>query len=179
MKELLDAGELAGPRLFVAGPIFTAPGGHPTSGGRDPNPAGVGGPMAFQSNDPDEIRREIRLLASQGADGIKAVLHGTVSTEGDGLPTLSNESFEALVDEARSLDLWVAVHVGPEGETRQATSAGVTTIEHGVRHGNVVDPETVRALLEDAGVPPMDVLLAATRNGGRALGLGHVVVDRR
>src|SRR5690606_25833403 len=52
-RRALAAGDIAGPRLFVAGPIFTAPGGHPAYGGRDPNASGFGGPMTFQSDDPD------------------------------------------------------------------------------------------------------------------------------
>jgi imidazolonepropionase-like amidohydrolase len=216
VKRRLDAGEIAGPRLFVAGPIFTAPGGHPTRGGRDPNPSGIGGSMTFQSNDPAAIRAEIARLASQGVDGIKAVLHGNVSEGGRRvLPTLSDATFEALVAEAKRHDLWIAVHVGPSHQTGQAARAGVTTVEHGVRHGNRIDEASLQALVDNsvvyvatlgqepdghlaipalyaagvvlgvgtdmddyhdelgrlatAGVPPAEVLIAATRNGARAL----------
>jgi enamidase len=217
VKRLLEARELAGPRLFVAGPIFTAPGGHPAYGGRDPNPGGVGGPMTFQSDDAAAVRAEIALLASQGVDGIKAVLHRSVSDDGQlALPTLSDATLQALVAEAKARDLWVAVHVGgPAQQTAQAAQAGVTTVEHGIRHGNGVDEATLQVLVENevvyvptlgqepdghlaipalhaagvllgvgtdeddhhdelgrlaaAGVPAADVLIAATRNGARAL----------
>jgi len=228
VKHMLDARELAGPRLFVAGPIFTAPGGHPAYGGRDPNPSGVGGLMTFQSNDPEAVRAEVSRLAALGVDGIKAVLHGSVSADGQRvLPTLSDATFEALVDEARKHDLWVAVHVGPAHQTAQAARAGVTTVEHGIRSGHSVDDATVEALVDNgvvyvatlghepdghlaiptlyaagvllgvgtdevggdedgagidesdyhdelgrlaaAGVPPAEVLIAATRNSARAL----------
>lgn len=216
IKRLLAARELAGPRLFVAGPIFTAPGGHPAYGGRDPNASGVGGAMAFQSDDPSAVRAEVARLASQGVDGIKAVLHGSVSADGSAvLPTLSDETFSALVAEAHAHDLWVAVHVGPAQQTGQAARAGAATVEHGVRDGNRIDDVALRALVENgvvyvptlgvdadgainipaihaagasigvgtdevdyygelerlaaAGLPPAEVLLAATRNGARAL----------
>jgi imidazolonepropionase-like amidohydrolase len=216
VKRMLEAREIAGPRLFAAGPIFTAPGGHPTRGGRDPNASGVGGLMAFQSDDPAAVRAEVALLASQGVDGIKAVLHGNVSEDGQRvLPTLSDATFAALVAEAKAHDLWVAVHVGPAHQTAQAARAGVTTVEHGVRSGNRVDEATLQALVDNAvvyvptlgqepdghlaipalhaagvvfgvgtdvddyhdergrlaaaGVPPAEVLVAATRNGARAL----------
>jgi imidazolonepropionase-like amidohydrolase len=215
VKRMLAARELAGPRLFVAGPIFTAPGGHPAYGGRDPNASGVGGAFTFQSDDPSAVRAEVALLASQGVDGIKAVLHGNVSSDGSAvLPTLSDETFEALVAEAHAHDLWVAVHVGSP-QTGQAARQRVTTVEHGVRSGNRIDDATLRALVDNgvvyvptlgvdadgavnipaiyaagaligvgtdeadyhdelgrlvaAGVPPADVLLAATVNGARAL----------
>ena len=216
---MLEARELAGPRLFVAGPIFTAPGGHPAYGGRDPNTSGVGGPMTFQSNDPAAVRTEIARLASQGVDGIKAVLHGAVSEDGKRvLPTLSDATFEALMAEAKAHDLWVAVHVGPAHQAGQAARAGATTVEHGVRNGNRIDEATPQALVANgvvyvptlgqepeghlaipalyaagvvlgvgtdvddyhdelgrlaaAGVPPAEVLLAATRNGAHALHRG-------
>lgn len=216
IKRRLDEREIAGPRLFVAGPIFTAPGGHPAIGGRDPNQSGIGGLFTFQSNDPQQVRAEVALLASQGVDGIKAVLHGNVSPDGRFvLPTLSIETLQALVDEARLHDLWVAVHVGPQQQTEQAARAGATTVEHGVRHGNRIDDGALGALVDNgvvyvptlgvdadgainvpalvsrgvmlgvgtdeadyhaelerlvaAGMTPAETLLAATRNGARAL----------
>jgi enamidase len=220
VKRMLAARELAGPRLFVAGPIFTAPGGHPAYGGRDPNPSGVGGLFAFQSDDPVAVRAEIATLAAQGVDGIKAVLHGSVSEDGQRvLPTLSDATFAALVAEAKANGLWVAVHVGPAHQAAQAARAGATTVEHGVRSGNRVDEATLRALVDNgviyvatlghepdghlaipalqaagvlfgvgtdeddyhaelarlaaAGIPPAEVLLAATRNGATALQRAH------
>lgn len=57
LKAMLANGDIAGPRVFIAGPIFTAPGGHPAYGGDDPNRMGIGGNMAFQSNDVIAVRR--------------------------------------------------------------------------------------------------------------------------
>jgi enamidase len=153
VKRMLGARELEGPRLFVAGPIFTAPGGHPAYGGRDPNPSGVGGLFTFQSDDPAAVRAEVALLASQGVDGIKAVLHGSVSEDGQRvLPTLSEATFEALVAEAKAHDLWVAVHVGPAHQAGQAARAGATTVEHGIRSGNTIDEADLKALVDNGVV---------------------------
>ena len=128
------------------GPIFTAPGGHPAYGGRDPNASGIGGLFTFQSDDPAAVRAEVAALAAQGVDGIKAVLHGNVSEDGQRvLPTLSDATFEALVAEAKAHDLWVAVHVGPAQQAGQAARAGVTTVEHGVRSGNASTKASARA----------------------------------
>jgi enamidase len=218
IRDALESGELEGPRLFIAGPIFTAPGGHPAYGGRDPNPGGIGGLMTFQSDDPEKVRAEILRLAARGVDGIKAVFHGNTAPSGEILlPTLSNETLRAIADEAKAHGLWVAVHVGPADESARAAAAGATTIEHGVRHGNPIDQTTLDVLrdsdivyvptlgrepegdrnipalvaagitigvgtdvedyhgelgrLADAGMPAVEVLLAATRNGARALRL--------
>lgn len=96
----------------------------------------------------DAVRREVERLAAEGADGIKAVLQGIATAEGT-LPTLSAETLAALIEAARALGLWVAVHVGPGPETEQAARAGATTIEHGVRQGNVIDSGTLEALLDN------------------------------
>jgi enamidase len=181
VTRMLKAREIAGPRLFTAGPIFTARGGHPTDGGRDPNPSGVGGSMAFQSDDPAEVRAEVAALAAQGVDGIKAVLHGSVSADGQRvLPTLSDATFAALVAEAKSHDLWVAVHVGPAHQTRQAALAGATTVEHGVRSGNSIDGATLQALVANGVVyvatlsqePDGHLAIPALHAAGVLLGVG-------
>ncbi len=149
LKAMLTNGEIAGPRMFIAGPIFTAPGGHPTYGGNDPNRMGIGGNMAFQSNDAAAARLEVERLAERGVDGIKAVFHGAMSDTGDVLvPTLSAETLEAIIQTAKANNLWVAVHVGAQNEAGIAAELGATTVEHGVRNGNLVDEETLRRLRE-------------------------------
>jgi imidazolonepropionase-like amidohydrolase len=148
LRNMLDRRELAGPRMFVAGPIFTAPGGHPAYGGRDPNPSGFGGNMAFQSDNPTQVVAEIALLKSKGVDGIKAVYQdNTAASIRVGIPTLSLGTLQALINAARSHGLWVAVHAGPGDETKEAVRAGATTIEHGVRNGHLIDDETLRTLV--------------------------------
>lgn len=149
LKEILANGEIAGPRMFIAGPILTAPGGHPAYGGNDPNRMRVGGDMAFQSDDAAAVRREVERLAERGVDGIKAVFHGAVSDTGEvHLPTLSPATLEAIIETAKANDLWVAVHVGVQNEAGIAAELGATTVEHGVRNGNLVDEETLRRLVE-------------------------------
>jgi hypothetical protein len=93
MAAMLANGEIAGPRMFIAGPIFTAPGGHPAYGRNDPNRMGVGGDMAFQSDDATAVRREVERLAERGVDGIKAVLHGAISDTGEVLLAASTDGF--------------------------------------------------------------------------------------
>jgi imidazolonepropionase-like amidohydrolase len=224
LKQRVAAGEIAGPRMFVAGPIFTAPGGYPVDGGKNPNSSGFGGEMVFQSDNPERIRQEVAMLAEHGADGIKAVYQGT-GPAGDQLPTLGEASLQALVAEAHQHGMWVAVHTGPAAELLVALRAGADTIEHGVRWGNSVSEEALHMLVDqqviyvptlvheptagmnipalynagvlfgvgtdtnspgmrygdsyqqelqamvNAGLPAVDVMLAATRNGAEALGL--------
>ena len=149
LKQMLESGELLGPRLFAAGPVFTAPGGHPTLAGRDPNAAGVGGEMTFQSNDSEAITEKIAQLHRGGADGIKAVFQKTVDPEDPSSTVmLTTENMETIVREARSRGMWIAVHVGPGDESRVAAELGATSIEHGVRAGNLIEQETIRSLID-------------------------------
>lgn len=222
VKEGLETRRLGGPRLFIAGPIFTAPGGHPTVRGQDPNSVGIGGPMTFQSDDPQEVRDEVAVLAERGVDGVKVVLHGSQATESHpALPTVSLETLDALVTAAQERDLWIAIHAGPLAEAAEAARLGATTVEHGVRHGNLMDEQTLQLLVEnhvvyvptlgrepqghlnipalhqagvaigvgtdgenyfeelerlrDAGMPDNEILLAATRNGAKALRLNDTL----
>lgn len=225
IKTSLENGELGGPRLLVAGPIFTAPGGHPAIRGQDPNIGGIGGLMTFQSDDVSAVQNEAETLASQGVDGFKAVLHGVVSGDGEvALPTLSLATLSAIAEVAKSNNFWLAVHVGQTSQhVIDAVNAGASSIEHGVRGGNLINEEALELLvnnkvvyvptlgreplghlniaalydagviigvgtdtnnpemsfgdsyhielssLVDAGLPPNEALLAATKNGAYAL----------
>lgn len=181
IKAMLTEGDISGPRMFISGPIFTAPGGHPTYSGNDPNRAGVGGTMAFQSNDAASARREVERLAARGVDGIKAVLHGRTSETGEVLlPTLSPATLRVIIQTAKANDLWVAVHVGPLEEAGIAAELGATTVEHGVRMGNLIDEETLHRLVENdvvyvptLGREPMGHLnISALYEAGVTIGVG-------
>lgn len=181
LKQMIEGGELTGPRVFASGPIFTAPGGHPAYDGRDPNTLGFGGNMTFQSDDPDAVRAEVKRLSARGFDGIKAVYQGVTADTGEiRLPTLSVETLRALVESARANGLWVAVHVGPKDEAGIAAELGATTVEHGVRMGHLVDDRTLRRLVASKVVyvptlgrePKGHLNIAALHDAGVIIGVG-------
>lgn len=145
LKKSLDDQEVAGPHMFIAGPIFTAPGGHPVQ--RIPNR--MIEQMVVQSDDPKYVKEKIAALVEQGIDGIKAVYQGHTNEQGEiTLPRISKETLQTITTEARKHGLWVAVHTGSPQETNEAIKAGITTIEHGVRHGNLISPETMQLIVE-------------------------------
>jgi len=219
LKKSLEDQEIAGPHMFIAGPIFTAPGGHPVRKKGIPN--WVIEQMTVQSDDPEYVKEKIAFLVKQGIDGIKVVYQGHTNEHGAvTMPRISLETLQAITAEARKHGLWVAVHTGSPEETIEAIKAGITTIEHGVRHGNIISPETLQLIVKhkivyvptlgqepkghlnipalhqagvqfgvgtdtqmvgesyhnelsrmvEAGLPDAEALLAATRNGARALG---------
>lgn len=114
LKRWQAAGRIAGPRIFAAGQLITATGGHGDGLGTAPeNPLG----MVRLASGPDQWREAVRLQFRQGADLIK------LASE------YSQAEIDAAVDEAHALGLPVTV----DAETRyidMAIEAGVDSIEH-------------------------------------------------
>ncbi len=146
LKQNLLDNKLAGPRLFIAGPIFTAKGGHPTH--KKGIPEAVIDRMVIQSDDPMFIKQKIAELVEQGVDGIKVVYQEKTDIQGKIImPKISHTSLQTITDEAKKYGLWVALHSGSETETQEAIKAGITTIEHGVRHGNLISNELMQNII--------------------------------
>ena len=132
IKRAINAGEVPGPRLFVATRAMAPTGAY-----------GIGGPNweldlphGVQVVDGvDEIRRAVREQVSHGADLIKFYADRRYYIGADSQlhsqPNFTLEEARALVEEAHRLGRPVAAHaVAHEGVTI-ALDAGVNTIEHG------------------------------------------------
>ncbi len=152
LKRQVASGAMAGPRVYCAGPIFTAPGGHPAGTIYKGNPWLIAD-ATRQVDDPEKARAEVQALARKNVDGIKAVY------DGHRAPRLSLEVLEAIIDEAHKHDLWVAVHTHDLQELREAVKAGADSIEHGTYDESQLDAETVEMLKEEnvAYVPTLAV----------------------
>lgn len=179
LKQELNEQNIAGPRMFIAGPIFTIKGGHPTQNKRIPN--WVLERMTVQSDDPDYVKQQIAMLAKQGIDGVKVVYQSHTNKQGVvTMPRISNETLQAITSEARKYGLWVAVHTGTPEETEEAIAAGITTIEHGVRHGNLIESKTIQQIVENNIVyvptlgrePQGHLNIAALNHSGITFGVG-------
>lgn len=73
LKRSINAGHIAGPRLFVSGPIIGATGGHADISGFSPY-------LSFKAisgvaDGIDEIRKQVRYNIKYGADLIKFEQH--------------------------------------------------------------------------------------------------------
>ena len=148
LRDAIDAGDVDGPRMQVAGAFITAPWG--------------GGDVVGLAHDirlpedlrfgvvtsPAEVRERVRRLLIGGADVIKCIATGAVLTRGGvpGAPELSEEELRASVEEAAHYGRFVAAHAhGAEGAKR-AIRAGVRSVEH----GSLLDDEAI-AMLADTG----------------------------
>ena len=63
IRDDIALGELTGPRLLVASPLFTAPGGHPASG-ICRGEKRCSGKLAFETADTDSAREAVQRYTS-------------------------------------------------------------------------------------------------------------------
>ena len=132
LRDAINAGEVEGPRMFVAGGYITTPGG---GGEIDALGPDVPVPEAFRMGEvhnPAEARDRARYFLDHGADFIKLIATGAVLAIGSepGALELSPEEMKAACDEAKLRGSYCIAHAhGAEG-IKAAIRAGARTIEH-------------------------------------------------
>ncbi len=139
LRNAIDKGEVAGPRMQVSGPPLGATGGH-----ADENLL----PWAFHYSDegiadgPWALRAKVRQNLKYGADLIKFMGSGGVLSHGDsvGGQQLTQEEMNAIVEEAHMWGKKVAVHDHGTEAIKTAIRAGADTIEH----ASLIDDEGIR-----------------------------------
>jgi len=153
LRDKIAFGKLGGPRIFAPGPIFTAPGGHPAGTIYRRNRYIVEH-ATRQVNDTGAARDEVRKLAEEGVDCIKAIYCDQNLMDLDNrLPKLRFDVLAAMVDEAHLHNLRIMVHTGNPDDTRDAANAGVDSIEHGLLPGteSIEFPDDVVKMMADRG----------------------------
>ena len=131
----------ASPRLLVAGPIVTAPGGYPSRAAWAP--AGT----AREVGGPEQAAVAVAELAAAGASVIKVALDARVG------PTLPAATLAAVVGAARARGLGVTAHVAGVAEAGKALDAGVTELAHWP-FGEELPGELVRRMATSLTVVP-------------------------
>jgi imidazolonepropionase-like amidohydrolase len=111
LRDAVESGQLEGPRIFASGDVSWSR-----------RAAGV-----------DEFKREVRRVIQSGADQIKLMSSGGIPwrTKSISYPLHAQSEIEAVVQEAHTWDLPVAVHAMGDETVTMAASAGADTIEHG------------------------------------------------
>ena len=132
LRDAINAGDVEGPRMFVAGGYITTPGG---GGEIDALAPDIPVPEAFRIGEvrnAAEARDKARYLLDHGADFIKLIATGAVLAIGSqpGALELSPEEMKAACDEAKLRGSYCIAHAhGAEG-IKAAIRAGARTIEH-------------------------------------------------
>lgn len=159
LRNAINRGLVAGPRMLVSVHAIGATGGHCD----DENGFRAGlfgketGPEEGIINSPDEARFAVRYNHKYGATIIKTCATGGVLSMVDAVdaPQLTQAELNALVDEAHALHLKTAAHAhGAEGAKR-AIRAGIDSIEH----GSFLDDEALE-LMKQRGTYYVPTLMA-------------------
>ena len=146
VREQLAAGQLAGPRLLVSGPVFSAPQGHPAVTICRNNPYCLEH-MAVPVDDPALARARVAELAEAGVDFIKAVYQA-----GAHLPSMEEGVIAAIAAEADARNVPFLVHGTFFSGMVRAVELGVEGFVH-VPWRDPVDPAVSRAVFANAGIP--------------------------
>lgn len=152
IKEAVEKGDVAAPRLFIAGQAIGPTGGH--SDARRRTDFGTRcqccNAMAYTMNVSDgvsSVRKSVREQMRLGADHIKIMMSGGVASPYDPLDSLqfSLDEIRTAVEEAKAFGRYVCAHAyTPEAITR-AAQCGVRAIEH----GNLIDDASAKLMAEN------------------------------
>ena len=121
MKRAIETGIVPGPRLVTAAWPIMRTGGHGYFLGRE-------------ADGPWEVRKAVREQLRAGADMIKIIPSGGMSTRGSSPVALemTREEIEAAIDEAHRAGRKIAAHVHGGPAARICIEAGCDSIEHGL-----------------------------------------------
>ena len=146
LRDAINAGQVEGPRMFVAGAYLTVSKGGGEVTGLAPDVEPPAEMRRGVADDAAMVRRRVRELINGGADFIKVIATGAVLTAGTtpGAPEYDEAELRAAVEEAANAGRFVVAHAhGAEGIHR-AVRAGVRSIEH----GSYLDAEGIRLMRE-------------------------------
>jgi imidazolonepropionase-like amidohydrolase len=134
LKHGVEAGDIPGPRMWVAGSALGPTGGHgDPANGLVPELAEL--PHAKDSivDSPEQAREAVRRLKREGADLVKIMPSGGVMSIGDDpkMQLMADDEIKAVIDTAHALGMKVAAHAHGKQAIDHTIAMGVDSIEHG------------------------------------------------
>ena len=182
LSRAIEAGLIAGPRLFYSGHALSQTGGHGDFRSYESGPAlcscGLGARhFSTVADGVPEVRRAAREELRRGATQIKIMGSGGVSSPSDPISNLqySEEEIRAAVWEAHSWGTYVMAHVYTPEAIRRCVEYGVRSVEH----ANLIDVDTAAFAAErGAFVVPTLATYESLGRRGAALGLPRVSLDK-
>lgn len=133
VRDAINRGDFIGPTIQCSGHIICITGGHAYRIGR-------------QADGPEEIVKAVREQLRGGADLIKLMATGGMSSPGSdpGASQFTPEEINAAVAEAQRWGKATAAHAHGRDGVMNAVNAGITSIEHGV----FIDERCIEAMLK-------------------------------
>ena len=182
LQEAVARGLYEGPRLLISVQPITQTGGH-----ADMRPRGVRGEMfcacaglglaGAVADGVGAVRRAVREQVRQGANQIKVMAGGGVSSPSDPIDgtQFSIDELKAAVQEAEAANLYVLAHAYSPRAVTRAVQAGVRSIEH----GNLIDEATAREIKRHGAylVPTLATYAALAEEGAR-LGWSAAMLEK-
>ena len=157
MRDLINRGEMIGPRMFVCGyGLYIT---------NSPYKVGLNPPAGGIADGVPEVLRAVRQQIAAGADVIK--MYASTGTDDDvtGFQTYSYDEIKAAVDTAHQFGKKIAIHsYGPDG-ARDAVRAGTDSLEHATD----MDDSTIQAMAKRGTfyVPTIDHNRYYVENGDK------------
>ncbi|HYB99810.1 MAG TPA: amidohydrolase family protein [Candidatus Limnocylindrales bacterium] len=162
--EIAD-GQRLGPRVFAAGPVFTAHGGHPAEVLREWLPWYLKWyvlPRATREiATPQDAREAVAELVEHRPDMLKITVDA--GARGD-VPNLTAEALAAIIAAGHDAGIRSIVHIGDSAETLMAVRAGADALAHSPWRDELTE-EAVAALAEKP--TPVVATIAGWDLGGR------------
>ena len=170
-RSAIEKDYFLGPRMLVSGLVLSQTGGHGDHRGiADCCSCGTSaGGISVIVDGVDAVRLAVRENVRRGADQIKIMAGGGVSSPGDELihPQFSWDELTAITDEAGRTGRYVMAHVYSDVGISRAVKAGVRSIEH----GNFLQDDTARLMADrEACLVPTLVTYKADAKYGRSFG---------
>lgn len=156
IRDCVNRGEVAGPRIQSAGIYLTVPGG-----GGDlliPDVPEADIPVHVRAGiarGPEAFAAKARLALANGADLIKVIASGAVLAYGGipGSPEMTPEELRAVVAVAHGAGIKVAAHAHGAQSIKEAILAGADTIEH----ASLADDEAIALAAQRQVAFSMDI----------------------
>ena len=176
----VEQGYFIGPRLLICGRALSQTGGHGDMRGRGEQLLGSitdSVSMARLCDGVAEVRRACRDEVRKGADHIKLMLSGGVSSPTDRISNtqFSLEEIRAAVEEAEMAGLYVTGHTYTAKAVNRAIECGVRSLEH----CNLIDESSIELFLKYNAimVPTLSTYDALAREGVEA-GMPQAMNDK-
>ena len=156
LRDLINAGQVIGPRMQAAGFYLTIPGGGGdllTPGIKESDiPAYLHLGIA---RGPEQFRQKAQLAVDSGADLLKLIVSGAVLAYGGvpGAPEMTPEEIAAAVEVGHAAGIRVAAHAHGAESIKDAILAGADTIEH----ASLIDDEGIALAREHDVALSMDI----------------------
>jgi imidazolonepropionase-like amidohydrolase len=182
LRQAIDAGLVAGPRLFPSGPALCQSGGHGDLSPaflphhHDPGVPGLA-QMTIVCDGPDRVRAAARTAFRRGATQLKVIISGGIVSLTDRLEDtqFTVEELRAAVAEARARDTYVTGHAHNVASIRNGLEAGLECFEH----GTFLDEETAAQMAAaGAALVPTLTTIRLLASEWRAWGVPEAVLPR-